>query len=62
MVGKYVHTNTKQTASGQILYNLQHLLFGDFAIAFFLFLNTVLQVRRAASMNLRQACEYRFTE
>jgi hypothetical protein len=42
---------------------LQHLLFDDFTIEFFLlFYNVVLQVRRAASINIRQACEYRFTE
>jgi hypothetical protein len=41
---------------------LQHLLFGDFAIAFFLFSNVVLQVRQAALIDLRQACEYHFTE
>jgi hypothetical protein len=40
VVGKSVHTNIKQTAPGQTLYNLQHLLydiyfFGDFAIMFF---------------------------
>jgi hypothetical protein len=45
VVGKSVHTNIKQTASGQTLYNLQHLLCGDFAIVFFLFFNIVLQVR-----------------
>jgi hypothetical protein len=49
MVGKSVHTNIKQTASEQTLYFtssilhhllLQHLLFGDFAIAIFLFSTT----------------------
>jgi hypothetical protein len=52
VVEKRVRTNIKQTASGQTLYNLQHLLFGDFAIAFFLFFNVILQVRRAASIDL----------
>jgi hypothetical protein len=40
MIGKSVHTNIKQNASGQTLYNLQHLLFGDFTIEFFLFSTT----------------------
>jgi hypothetical protein len=62
VVGKSVHTNIKQTAPGKP-FTLQHLLFGDFAIVFFLFFyNVVLRVRRAASTDLRQACEYRFTE
>jgi hypothetical protein len=30
----------EQSASGQTLYNLQHLLSGDFAIVFFLFSTT----------------------
>jgi quinol-cytochrome oxidoreductase complex cytochrome b subunit len=46
MVRKSVHTNIKQTASGQTFYFtastlqhllLQHLLFSDFTIAIFLF-------------------------
>jgi hypothetical protein len=42
---------------------LQHLLFGDFAIVIFLFFyNAMLRVRRAASTDLWQACEYRFTK
>jgi hypothetical protein len=48
MIGKRVHTNIKQTTSGQTLYftasTLQHLHFGDFAIVIFLFFyNAVLQ-------------------
>jgi hypothetical protein len=62
MVGKSVHTNFKQTASRQTLYDLQHLLFGAFTIVFFVFFNVVLQVRRDASIDLQQAFEYRFTE
>jgi hypothetical protein len=31
-------------------------------LRFSLFYNAVLRVHRAASTNLRQACEYRFTE
>jgi hypothetical protein len=48
VVGKYVHTNIKQAASGQTVYfaasTLQHLLFDDFAIVIFSFLQ-----RRASS-------------
>jgi hypothetical protein len=68
VVGKEsVHTNIKQTASGQTLYNLQHLLYNIYFSAtsplrFSLFYNNVLQVHWAASIDLRQACEYRFTE
>jgi hypothetical protein len=40
MVEKFVHINIKQTASGQALYNLQHVLFDDFAIVFYPFLQT----------------------
>jgi hypothetical protein len=53
--------------SGQTLYNLQHLLYRIYFSAtsplqFPLFYNTVLQVRLAASIDLRQACEYHFTK
>jgi hypothetical protein len=72
VVEKSVHTNIKQTASGQPFtftastlqhLPLQHLLFGDFVIVFFsLFYDAVLRVCRAASADLQQACEYRFIE
>jgi hypothetical protein len=59
VVGKTVHTNIKLIAYGQtyIIY-----FFGDFSITLFSFLNLVLQVRRAASIDLRQACKCRFAE
>jgi hypothetical protein len=65
---KSVHTNIKQTASRQTLENLQHLLYKIYFSAtsplhfFSVFYNIVLQVRQAASIDLQQACEYRFTE
>jgi hypothetical protein len=67
VVEKRVHTNIKQTTSGKTLYNLQHLLYNIYFLAtsplpFSLFYNDVLQVRRAASIDLPQAWEYRFTE
>jgi hypothetical protein len=66
MVGKSIHTNIKQTASRQTLYNLQHLLYNIYLSTIspcvFIFFNAVLQVRRDASIDLRQACEYPFIE
>jgi hypothetical protein len=62
MVGKSVHTNIEQTTSGQTIYNLQHLLYSISAIAIFLFFNIVLEVHRAALIDLWQAFEYHFTE
>jgi hypothetical protein len=62
VVGQFEHTNIKKTASRQTLYNLHHLLFGDFTIAFSFFFNVVVQDRLAASIDLWQACAYRFTE
>jgi hypothetical protein len=62
----YTPISNKQPL-GKTLYctssTLQHLLFGNFAIAIVpLFCNVVLRVRRAASTDLWQACEYCFTE
>jgi hypothetical protein len=71
MVGKSAHTNIKQTVSGQTLYftastllylPLQHLIFDDFAIAIFSFLQRRALSSSSCITDLRQACEYRFTE
>jgi hypothetical protein len=59
---KSVHTNIKQTASGQTL-SIYSIYFSVTSpLRFSLFYNNVLQVHWAASIDLRQACEYRFTE
>jgi hypothetical protein len=65
MVGKNIHTNIEQTAPGQTLYNIYFYniyFLATTPLPFSLFYNTILQVCRATLMDVRQACEDRFSE